>query len=41
MKPLSRKPVNKHKSAKHFKHNVQSTKAANMAINPMRGGWRL
>lgn len=41
MKPLSRHHVNKRKSARAFKHNVQSTKAANMSINPMRGGWRL
>ena len=41
MKPLSRKRVNKYKSAKRFKKNVSHTKAANMSINPMRGGWRL
>ena len=41
MKPLSRNPVNKYKSAKRFKKNVSHTKAANMSLNPMRGGWRL
>jgi len=41
MKPLSRKPVNKHRSAKRFKGHVRQTKAANMSLNPMRGGWRL
>ena len=41
MSPLHRKPVNKYKSAKRFKRNVSTTKAANMSLNPMRGGWRL
>lgn len=41
MKPLSRKHVHKGKSARSFKKHVKTTKAANMAINPMRGGWRL
>jgi hypothetical protein len=41
MKPLSRKSVNKQRSAKRFKGNVRKTKAANMNLNPMRGGWRL
>lgn len=40
MKPLHRKRVNKHKSAKKFKHHVKHTKAANIAM-PMRGGIRL
>ena len=40
-KPLSRKPVNKRKSASRFKKHVGHTKAANMKLNPMRGGWRL
>jgi hypothetical protein len=40
-KPLSRKPVNKRKSANRFKKHVGHTKAANMKLNPMRGGWRL
>ena len=41
MKPLSRKAVNKYRSAKSFKGHVRTTKAANMKVNPMRGGWRL
>lgn len=41
MRPLARKPVNKKYSAKRFKSHVKRTKAANMNINPMRGGWRL
>lgn len=41
MKPLSRKPVNKHQSAKRFKSHVGHTKAANVKVTPMRGGWRL
>ena len=41
MRPLARKPVSKYKSAKRFKSHVKRTKAANMNINPMRGGWRL
>lgn len=41
MKPLSRSYVNKRKSAGKFKKHVRHTKAANMKLNPMRGGWRL
>ena len=41
MLPLKRMGVNKSKSSGTFKHNVRTTKAANMAIGPMRGGWRL
>lgn len=41
MKPLKRKPVNKHKSAKQFRKNVSKTKKPNVAAAPMRGGWRL
>lgn len=33
--------VNKHKSARRFKHAVRHTKAPNVAMGPMRGGWRL
>lgn len=40
MKPLSRHPVNKHKSAGHFKHQVSHTKAVNVTA-PMRGGIRM
>lgn len=38
---LRRKYVNKRKSAGMFKRNVRRTKAPNMRMNPMRGGWRL
>lgn len=41
MKPLTRHKVNKHKAAGKFKHQVQHTKAANLNVTPMRGGWRL
>lgn len=40
MKPVSRKPMNKHKGAKSFRHQVKHTKHANMRA-PMRGGWRM
>lgn len=36
-----RKPVNKSKSAKHFRSNVAKTAHANMRGAPMRGGIRL
>ncbi len=39
MRPLSRKPVSKYKSARSFRSNVGQTKAANMK-GPMRGGIR-
>lgn len=32
--------VNKRRSAGKFKHQVSRTKAPNMAMAPMRGGWR-
>lgn len=38
---MQRRPVNKHSSAKKFRHNTQKTKAANVQPNPMRGGIRL
>lgn len=41
MRPLARKHVSKHKSAKTFRHHVSHTKKANLPIMPMRGGWRL
>lgn len=41
MKPVSRYPVNKGRSAGQFKRNVRTTAAANVANGPMRGGWRL
>lgn len=40
MKPLRRKPVNKHSSAKEFRKNVGRTKAINIKPKPMRGGIR-
>jgi len=40
MKPLKRKPVNKHKSAKVFKKHVGKTKHVNVTA-PMRGGIRM
>lgn len=41
MRPLSRSPVSKSSSARTFRSNTTRTKAPNMSINPMRGGWRL
>lgn len=40
MRPVSRSPVNKHKSAKRFQAHTRTVAAANMS-GPMRGGWRL
>jgi len=36
---MFRRPVNKKKSARQFRHNVKRTKGANMK-GPMRGGFR-
>ena len=41
MRPLKRKAVSKHGSAKKFRRNVSKTKAPNMVPPPMRGGYRL
>lgn len=41
MRPVSRGKVNKGRSARKFRRNVGKTKAANNAVMPMRGGWRL
>lgn len=41
MKPLSRHGVSKHRSARKFRKHVSHTKAANLSITPMRGGWRM
>nr|WAE43752.1 MAG: DNA binding protein [Microviridae sp.] len=41
MRPLSRKHVNKHSSAKKFRHNVGRTARINVQAGPMRGGIRL
>lgn len=38
---MHRRPVNKSKSAAHFRRNVGKTKAINMKAAPMRGGIRL
>lgn len=38
---MHRRPVNKHKSAKKFKHQVSKTKSVNLKGAPMRGGIRL
>lgn len=41
MRPVSRSPVNKHRSARQFQRNTRTVAAANMQMGPMRGGWRL
>lgn len=41
MKPVSRRGVNKRRSARQFQRNSRTVAAANMAMGPMRGGWRL
>lgn len=41
MRPVSRRPVNKRGSARQFRGNISRTKGANVAVMPMRGGWRL
>lgn len=41
MRPVKRKHVSKSKSARQFGSNSRTVAAANLAINPMRGGWRL
>jgi hypothetical protein len=41
MKPVSRHSVNKRHSARQFGRHTRTVAAANMALNPMRGGWRL
>ena len=41
MKPVVRKPVNKHYSSKKFARDTRTVAAANIGKNPMRGGWRL
>lgn len=40
MRPVKRSPVNKGRSARHFRHDVSRTKSINVSA-PMRGGWRL
>lgn len=41
MRPLSRGGVSKHGSARRFRKGVSRTKAPNVVMGPMRGGWRL
>lgn len=41
MRPLKRHGVNKGRSARKFRHQVKRAKAPNVAMGPMRGGWRL
>lgn len=41
MRPLRRHSVNKHKSAREFRHRVSRTKAPNMRLGVARGGYRL
>lgn len=41
MRPLKRYGVSKKRSAGKFRKNVKKTKAANLPISPMRGGWRM
>lgn len=41
MRPLKRHFVSKSKSARKFRKHASRTKAANLAVMPMRGGWRL
>lgn len=41
MKPVSRRPVNKGRSASQFRGRLARTKAPNVASGLARGGWRL
>ena len=41
MKPVSRRPVSKGRSARQFRSTVARTKVANLVPPPMRGGYRL
>lgn len=41
MRPVSRRPVNKSRSAAQFRSDSHRTKAVNLAPPPMRGGYRL
>lgn len=38
---MKRFGVSKSRSARHFRGNVGRTKAPNVSVTPMRGGWRL
>lgn len=41
MRPVKRSGVSKSRSAKSFRRGVTRTKSPNVAVMPMRGGWRL
>lgn len=41
MRPLRRTGVSKGRSARKFRNMSRYTKAPNVAMGPMRGGWRL
>lgn len=41
MRALHRRPVNKYKAAKKFRHASHKTKAINLRVMPQRGGFRL
>lgn len=41
MRPSRRRPVSKSASASRFRGQVGRTKAPNVSVIPMRGGWRL
>lgn len=41
MRPVKRSHVNKSRSARSFRHKVGTTHPKNVAMRPMRGGWRL
>lgn len=41
MRVLHRKPMNKHRAARKFRHGVSRTKSLNMRNSPQRGGFRL
>lgn len=41
MRALHRRPVNKYKAAKKFRHASSKTKAINLKTAPQRGGFRL
>ena len=41
MRGRMRAPVNKRRAAKSFKRSVGRTHGKNVAMAPMRGGWRL
>lgn len=41
MRPTKRYGVNKHSSARSFRHDTSRTNAKNMRGVPMRGGYRL